>query len=656
MQQRSIFISFENGQPEFKQDFCDFNGLRSIMTQKKKYNTKYLVYKKDTGKSIAYSEIEPLTILETIVFQGEKIVFYLDNKGRVSFVKTKQKNLPIMTILDKIEKAPFYKNYVFTLFQFFILIGVMRFRNYNFLDVSLALGYDKVLHYPVRFFFPQKIREKYSLKTGKLALLVHSYWVRIPTKDIFKQYMETSYINNPIYVSIKNEGINYIYPLKASSTNKYNKEHYIFNTRSSRLKKGKVEIFIRKSITGQYVIVLTSILNRLVFYKEIFAFFSSLIYLNRKKYDVYFEKFSAGASESAFELFKYSHENGDRCVYILDKEHPDYSVLKKRYKRSLAAKNSFLAFYYIFLGRSFLSSDLVSHLQRRLYDNDSLMKRKILQVDKKFFLQHGVCLATNVFERGYFNRKVPIAPDYIVTNSAYESRLFIQNTDYTEQELIPTGLPNLDLYVNTKRSQKDEITFMLTWRPWDLTGKIEEGSYLDRYLSFITMIQKEPFYQGKLVNVILHPKAKIILQEQFPEIYREYESSLFTGDIKEALLKTKVLISDYSSVVFYAFAGGSNIVFYWEDKKRAEREYGSPNILQEEIAFGSITNDFCQLHEVIISNYNKDQSKQDQNKYSVLVENTNGKNTENTYTFIQKHILFSDESIPLETSPQFLYK
>ena len=596
------------------------------------------------------SEKKPMTILETIVLNGEKIIFYLDNKCRVSFIKTKQKNLPVMTILDKIEKKPFFKNNVFILFQFFFLIGVMRFRNYNFLDISFVLGYEKSLHYPVHFLFSKKMREKYSLKTGKLTLLIHTYWVRIPLKDIYQLYLKSSDINNPVFISIKNEGINYIYPMKASSTNVYNKKHYIFNTRSSRLRNESVEIFMRKSITGQYVIVLTSVLNKGVIWKEVIAYVGSLIHMDHQKYDLYFEKFSAGASESAFELFKYAYEKGDRCVFILDKGHPEYSSLKKIYKSSLAAKNSFLAFYYIFLGRSFLSSDLVSHLQRRLYDNDSLMKRKILQTDKKIFLQHGVCLATNVFERGYFNRKVPIAPDYILTNSAFEGRLFTQHTEYTEQQLIPTGLPNLDLYVNTRNQPKEEITFMLTWRPWDLTGKLEEGSYLDRYLAFIKLIQDDPFYKDKRVNVILHPKAKLILQEQFPEIFHKYESYLFTGDIKEALLKTKVLISDYSSVVFYAFAGGSNIVFYWEDKERAEKEYGAPNILQKEIAFGSIVGEFDKLHEQIINNYRQSQDKQNQAQYSVLVENTNGTNTQKTYEFIQKKVLFSEQSTSIEQS------
>ncbi|WP_185151429.1 hypothetical protein [Peribacillus simplex] len=39
-------------------------------------------------------------------------------------------------------------------------------------------------------------------------------------------------------------------------------------------------------------------------------------------------------------------------------------------------------------------------------------------------------MATNIFERGYFNRKLPIAPDYMLVNSNFEKNLFLNNTGY----------------------------------------------------------------------------------------------------------------------------------------------------------------------------------------------------------------------------------
>src|SRR5699024_10454761 len=164
------------------------------------------------------------------------------------------------------------------------------------------------------------------------------------------------------------------------------------------------------------------------------------------------EKFAMNAGESAFELFKKSKEEKDNLSkYILNKNNVDFDKLQNQFgKNNILAHNSFKSFYVIFKARSFVSSDLVTHLQRRLYDNSQILKKKILSNNKKVFLQHGPSLATNVFERGYFNKKVPICPNYIVTNSSLESQYFMKYPKFNKNELIELGIPNLDLYVKER--------------------------------------------------------------------------------------------------------------------------------------------------------------------------------------------------------------
>ncbi|MDN4524167.1 CDP-glycerol glycerophosphotransferase family protein [Fictibacillus fluitans] len=653
-----------NNTPVLTNGYCTFNGTKSINDRKKKLNKKYYVYNQESGKVVELAEHEPLTVLQSMNLRSirtkqgnaiqEKIIFYVDSKRKLAFVKTRQKQFG--KYIDKIEKTPALRGTVLLVLFHFLFFGIMRFQNYSFRQTFLSFGYDKSVNVKLNFIFPKTIREKFAFKTGKITMLFHAYWCWIPVKMLYQHYLETSSINIPVYIKLEHEEHSYWYNLKSASKHNYDKKHYLYNTLSCRLRKMNSELFVRKSITGQYVIVVTSILSKWIAIKELFAFLLHLIISNKEKYDIYFEKFSMGASESAFELFKYAYNKGDVCLYILDKDHVKFQELKKKYGKSVVAKNSFLAFLYIFLARSFLSSDLVSHIQRRLYDNDYLVKRKVLNTNKKIMLQHGPCMATNIFERGYFNRKVPIAPDYMLVNSKFEKDLFLKNTSYTEKEIMVTGLPNLDLYVQEQNNQKKEVTFMLTWRPWDLTGSIEAGSYLDRYLSFIELIRKEPFYLDKKVNVVLHPKSKIILQEQFPDIYKKYEPYFFVGDIKDALLSSKVVISDYSSITFYAYAGGSNVIFYWEDKELAEKEYGSPNTLQKNIVFGDIVEEFNELNSKIIENYARPQLSFHKAQFAKLMECTDGQNTKNTYDFIHKNIfneLSSPNDIELSSEQSF---
>jgi CDP-glycerol glycerophosphotransferase (TagB/SpsB family) len=634
--------NMENGHIVLQEGLSDFNGNKYLLKKQKKVNHKYYVYDKSTGKPVnmEYYLYEKMSIIDIVKQEDYQLIFYVDTNNRLSFVKAKyHKVLDPEDMIDKIEKTPFNSLTLFRFLNALLFIGVLRFRAYSFDEISISFGYDKSINVKAHFLFSKKIREKFAMNTKKPFLLVHLFWCRVPFKELYKHYVEQSDINVPAFIKVTNDNFNYYYSLKLNSKDKYAKNHYIYNTPSYSIRSTTVELFARKSISGQIVIVFTSMLQKTIMYKEKFAYFCSRFVKNKEIYNIYFEKFCEGASESAFEVFKQAVKQDEHAVFILSPDHHAFKQLQSFYPNRILAKNSFQAFYKIFLANSFISSDLATHIQRRLYDNDSLIKKKILSTNKKILLQHGVCLATNVFERGYYNTKVPIAPDYIVVNSTFEKQMFENYTNYDTNRLIATGLPNMDLYTESRNVQKDEITFLLTWRPWDLTANVEDGSYLARYKQFIDLVNQNSFYQDKKVNIILHPKARNILEEQFPEFYSQNERYFYEGDIKDALLKSKVLISDYSSVTFFGFAGGSNIVFYWEDKELAEKMYGAPNILQKDIAFGDVIYDFHMLHVAIEKNYVLNQVPAYKEIFDMLVEYKDGNNTEETLRFINKNIL-----------------
>ncbi|MDO7488026.1 hypothetical protein Q5O89_23960 [Peribacillus frigoritolerans] len=285
MKQETVYGHLENGNPVLADDYCLFNGTKSI-SKKRKYNMKYFVYSQKTNNTVTLSGYEPMTILQTITSKKgnvkERIIFFVDTNCKLSFVKTNQKNLQIDKTLDKIEKSPFFKSLVFLLFFHFLFVGVMRSRNYSFKDVYLSFGYDKSINFKVHFLFPVKIREKFAMKTGKISIFIHTYWSFIPMKEIYKHYVNTSEINTPIFIKLSHDDHDYWYNFKSDSKHKYNKNHYLYNTRSYRLGQMNNELFIRKSITGQYVIVLTSIMSKSIIIKERFAYLISLFSLNKK--------------------------------------------------------------------------------------------------------------------------------------------------------------------------------------------------------------------------------------------------------------------------------------------------------------------------------------------------------------------------------------
>ncbi|WP_426366274.1 CDP-glycerol glycerophosphotransferase family protein [Mammaliicoccus lentus] len=625
-----------------KHPYSDANGKKVINNNRRMLFKKFYILKDEKVCILENYELEEITIIEEFdnseKVPGTKVVIYLDPRNRLSFIIIKEH--PILSdekVIEKAESTPAQKLRIYSLKNTIYIVGVLRFRYANMKQINIALGYDKSLSYEHKYFFPKKIRKMLSETTNKLTLLSQLGYTKISKKELLNKYIETSEINLPAYIkSVTPENLNYYYPLKFDYRNEYSKNHYVYSSNSYQLDKG-IEYFVRKSISGQIVFVMTDYLKKSIKIKEKISKVLSL-FGNKNKYDVYFEKFVQNASESAFEVFKESIAQGDKnSVYILDKENEHFNELQDIYgKNRMIAHNSVKSFYYIFKANKFISSDLVSHIQRRLYDNSSFIKSKILNTDKKIFLQHGVSLATNVFERGYYNKKVPIAPDYIVTNSRYETSYFIEYAKYDRSQLIELGLPNLDLYSRNYDNKKEEITFMLTWRPWDITGNLGEDTYIDRYLQFLNLIISDSFYKGIKVNITLHPKARLLLINQFPDVYDNIKNYIFEGEIKDAVLNSKILITDYSSICYYAFAGGSNIIYFWGDKELAENEYGSPNILQDDNRFGDVVYDIdTKLNECIQRNYNKAQEPFYKSRYKKLVEYTDGNNTEKVYEYIK---------------------
>ncbi|MEI4790958.1 CDP-glycerol glycerophosphotransferase family protein [Bacillus sp. FJAT-53060] len=638
------YASNKNGNIVLNGEFTDFNNGKVINRKKIMLFKKFYIYK--TNQKVIKNKktdnrIEILEIHENDNrIQGTVLVVYLDPLNTLSFIIIK-KDHPLLTmeqIIEKAESNPPQRLKTITIGDNFYIFGVIRFKFANMKKIDIAIGYDKALNFNFKYFFSKNTREMFSNVTNKLGLFVHFGYVKIKKQELLDKYIQSSEINLPLYIKSTNkENLDYYYPLKFNYRNTYNVKHYVYSSSSYKLNEN-IEFFVRKSITGQMVLVMTDYISVVTKFKEKLAWLISR-FGRQEKYDVYFEKFSKNAGESAFEVFKKSKaENDSFSKFILDKNHERFLSFKKQYgTNNILAHNSFKSFYYIFKAKRFISSDLVSHVQRRLYDNSQSIKRKILSNNNKVFLQHGVCLATNVFERGYFNKKVPICPDYIVTNSKLESYYFSKYPKFSDNQLIEKGVPNLDLYVKNRNTDKKQITFMLTWRPWDVTGKIEKNSYIDRYLQFLRIVKTDPFYEDKVINITLHPKAGLMLENQFPETYDQIKDYVYQGDIKDALINSKVVITDYSSICFYAFAGCSNIIFFWGDKEIAEQEYGAPNILQDNNRFGDVVYHIdSTLNNFIKRNYNQNQPQKYIDRYNKLVEHSNGNNTENVYNEIKK--------------------
>lgn len=622
----------------FNESYQDFQGGRQIYTRfqnVRKRNRKYFVYNL-SGQVVRQKSTGQIQIIQVHRFDSDLLTFYFDMYGRMSFMIVR--NMPEIKLYNYLamnDLKPRFRLFHMVLFQVLIFFGFFVVYQ-DTEDVVVQIGYTKALERKIHFLFPKYIRQKFVGKKGKIPILFQFGYCTIQKKQLSDLYVQTSEINVPLYLKTTINQTPYSYHLKYSGKENYNRGHYLFATRDFKLTK-KGCMFIRKSVYGQIVLVHTTKLSWMIKFAEKCAYICAKVQIQNKKYDIYFEKFCHGANESGFYMFQYAMKQKDNTAYyVLSKTASNYQELKKQYGSRILKKNSFSAFYHIFRAQKLISSDLPTHIQRRLYDNSKLLKQVIYTCQHKIFLQHGVSLATNLFARGYYNKRVPIAPNYIVVSSERERQLFLKHSLYRANELWHTGVPNLDFYARPEtKSVKDEITFLLTWRPWDLHGVKDGNSYINRYFQFLSQVQEHPFYNGKKVNLILHPKAKTMLETTYPKQFQLFSHMIYDGDIYPVLMRSKVVVSDYSSVVFYAFAGGSNIVFFWGDKQEAEKYYGSQNFLQAPNAFGEICYKFDELTQYIVHAYNKEQEGEYQTIFQTSVDCLDGLNAQATYKMIQ---------------------
>ena len=117
----------------------------------------------------------------------------------------------------------------------------------------------------------------------------------------------------------------------------------------------------------------------------------------------------------------------------------------------------------------------------------------------------------------------------------------------------------------------------------------------------------------------------------------DLKDTIYQGPISEVLQKTKLLVTDYSSVCYNAFYQGAGVIFYQEDIELYEKENGEliPN---EDEYIGERVFSIKEMEKKLkgcIKDNRIDMSKirteQHEKNYSTINEFSDGKNAERIY-------------------------
>lgn len=339
-----------------------------------------------------------------------------------------------------------------------------------------------------------------------------------------------------------------------------------------------------------------------------------------------YEKESSRYEESASVLFERLVELGyDNVKYIIDEECPDIEKIPKGCREHIIYKNSFRHLIEFFRCKKFIGTETMDHSLQLRTANKHVM-RKLRSRDVAYvFLQHGVMYMVSLDA----DVRVGFRPgdrqlDRIVVSSEEEARHFIELGGFDRKALYITGLAKFDRSYREKNA--DLIMIMPTWRRWESNEAINDFESTGYYRMLLRMVEAVPEEFRSKIVIMPHP----LMREMMESAHTGLEGYLRPGmSHDEVLRKTRLLITDYSSIAYDAFYRGANVVFCWEDMDECMKQYGNAHLmLTEDKAFGAVTYTDEERAKAVEKSYVLEQDPDYIKRYRKIVEFHDGRNTD----------------------------
>lgn len=371
--------------------------------------------------------------------------------------------------------------------------------------------------------------------------------------------------------------------------------------------------------------------SRYYFFKENLAFLAVAIFgkrLRNKNIWIGFEKLAMSAHESGYYFFDYVHQNKlhDEYYYVIRKDSPEINNLKNRKEKILYYK-SFKYFVYMFTAKLFISSDTRGNSYHIRVKNSRLGR----EVTKKplVFLQHGY----NGIKRVPDFHKARNVFDLVIAASEFEKNVIVQDWGYSPNEVVTTGFARWDhLEDKEVQAESKQIFVMPTWRTWmDGMSKEEfvKSEFYKKYMGFLSSDKLNKILTKNNVKIkfFLHPKFKSYINLFDVKSDNVATFGFLEVPLDEMIMKSSLMISDYSSIIWEMFYLGKPCVFYHFDKDKYLDYEGSYMDFDKDL-FGDIAIDEDSLIKTVEEYINTDFAEKKayhnmRSKYLTYVDNNN---------------------------------
>lgn len=411
-------------------------------------------------------------------------------------------------------------------------------------------------------------------KISKAKILFSKYKTRINIKKSELEKDEIP-INNYITMNMKVNGETVTYRLGKKKLRLKEWVEYYFPMKS--MYNDEYAMHIRRDKNSNLVLVKRlkePIENTLKFKILESNFLSFLFYhLGRflkkrrfKKINLFYEKFAGKAEEGVFDFcLKCNESERTSNYFIIDENSPDYEKIKE-YK-FVVPKYSLKYYWLVYNSNHFISSDSPIHINIIRSNNKYL--RKAIHENKFIFLQHGVTYLKAHQQNSPYVKGKEAEPYYMVVGSEKEKDVVCDMLGIYEEKILNTGLQIFDTieYEHVNNDSDDIVTIMFTWKPYEEhLYDFRESSYYQDVIEIYNMLSK--YIDSDKIYIIPHPKVFNLLMNT------DMKDSVWQDSIADILKKSKLLITDYSSVAYNSFYQGTGVIFYQPDLLLYERENG----------------------------------------------------------------------------------
>lgn len=354
-------------------------------------------------------------------------------------------------------------------------------------------------------------------------------------------------------------------------------------------------------------------------------------YYKRKNPWLICEKFCQTAQDNSYYFFDYCYHHADKkdIYYIIDKESVEYKKLEDK-KDKVIDYMSLKHMIYLQCNAVLVSAETRIHYYAWKVGRGRV--REKLNQHPFVFLQHGVIGFKRLTNLGKNSLN---KSELFVTSSEFEKKLIMKHIGYEEKEVIVTGLPRWDVVENKVDLTKPrEIVIMPSWRI-ELEGlkdnEFVQSEYYKKYKELVESKELQQLITKEHVKVtfLIHPMLRQYVGQFASNCENITIYPFGETPINEVLMRSSMVITDYSSIAWEVYRMKKPVLFYRFDMEQYEAMQGSYIDLNEEVV-GHVTKTVPELLEWItfyIHNGFKEEEQfaKARKKYFAYIDHNNSK-------------------------------